>query len=99
MTLRRIRFTAIAERHFESERAWWLKNRDKKELFEIALEDTLERIAAHPHSGSIARRQTVKDLRRVQIRKIACHLYYTADEHTVTVRALWGARRGRGPLI
>ena len=29
--------------------------------------------------------------------KIACHLVYTFDEHQVLIRALWGARRGRGP--
>jgi hypothetical protein len=33
------------------------------------------------------------------LRKIDCHLYYTFDEREVIVRALWGARRRRGPRI
>ena len=41
----------------------------------------------------------VPGLRRLYLRKIACHLYYTFDEHEVIVRALWGARRGKGPLF
>ena len=96
---RRVRFTATAEQHFENERAWWRKNRDNHEVFEIVLEQTLVRIAAHPHSAPLCRRPIVKGLRRSYVPKIACHLYYTADERTVTVRALWGARRRRGPLV
>ncbi len=33
------------------------------------------------------------------VRKIACHVYYTFDEHDVIVHALWGAFRGHGPRL
>ena len=33
------------------------------------------------------------------VRKIACHVYYTFDEHDAIVRALWGAFRGHGPRL
>ena len=99
MNVRRVRFTAIAERQFENERVWWRKNRDNKEVFEIALEHTLARIATHPETGAACRRPIPRGLRRCYVTKIACHLYYTSDEHTVMVRALWGARRARGPWI
>jgi hypothetical protein len=39
------------------------------------------------------------DLRRLYIRKLGCHLYYTFDEDDVIIRALWGARRKRGPTF
>ena len=37
-------------------------------------------------------------VRRVYLRRVAAHLYYTFDDTGVVVRALWGARRepGRG---
>ncbi len=41
----------------------------------------------------------VPGLRRIFLRKIACHLYYTFDDHDVIVRALWGSRRERGPRL
>jgi hypothetical protein len=34
----------------------------------------------------------------IYLRKLACHLYYTFDDHEVIVRALWGARRERDPV-
>ena len=36
---------------------------------------------------------------RVYLRRVAVHLYYTFDDARVIVRALWGARRERGPRI
>src|SRR3954447_11700347 len=33
------------------------------------------------------------------LRRIHAHLYYTFDEDEVMIRALWGARRERGPRI
>ena len=33
------------------------------------------------------------------VRVLGCHLYYTFDDHQVIVRALWGARRERGPAL
>ena len=99
MIVRRVRLTATAERQFRSERTWWRKNRDNQEIFEIALNQTLAQISTHPNSGILCRpRPSIPgELRRKQVRKIGCFLYYTSDERTVTVRALWGVRRARGP--
>jgi hypothetical protein len=38
-------------------------------------------------------------LRRLYLQRISCHLYYTHDDREVIVRALWGARRERGPAL
>jgi hypothetical protein len=46
--------------------------------------------AAYPQGG-------IPGVRRLYVPKVACHLYYTFDEREVIVRALWGARRDRGP--
>ena len=41
----------------------------------------------------------VQGIRRIYLPKVAYHLYYTFDDDEVLVRALWGARRGRGPVL
>jgi hypothetical protein len=41
----------------------------------------------------------VPGLRRMYIRTLGCHLYYTFEEAEVVVRAFWPARRERGPRL
>ena len=97
MTERRVRFTATAHEQIEREHAWWLANRDHRELFGIELDTAIQLIASLPGAGREYSRAGIAGLRRIYLRGIGCHLYYTFDEHEVIVRALWGARRGRGP--
>ena len=56
-------------------------------------------LAALPGVGAPYPQAMVAGLRRIYLRKIDCHLYYTFDDEDVIIRALWGARRGRGPVI
>ena len=55
--------------------------------------------AVLPGAGTAYPHAEVIGLRRVYLRKIACHIYYTFDEREVIIRALWGATRSRGPTI
>ena len=52
-----------------------------------------------PGAGTAYPQAMVPGLRRIYLRKIACHIYYTFDEHEVIVRALWGAKRRKGSVI
>lgn len=88
MTPRRVRFTETATSHVDRERAWWFENRDHSALFASELEKAVEILAPG-----------VPDLRRLYIRKLGCHLYYTFDADDVIIRAVWGARRERGPTF
>ena len=99
MKRRRVRFTATAQRHVRREKTWWLENRDYAEIFAAEFEAALRILAVLPGAGTPYTQAGVAGLRRLYLPKIACHLYYTFDEHEVVVRALWGARRGRGPHI
>ncbi|MEW6320308.1 MAG: type II toxin-antitoxin system HicB family antitoxin [Acidobacteriota bacterium] len=38
-------------------------------------------------------------LRRLYLETVAHHRYYTFDDEQVIVRAFWGGRRGRGPVL
>jgi plasmid stabilization system protein ParE len=99
LTPRRVRFTATAQRHVRREKAWWLENRTHTEVFANELEAALQVVALLPGAGTLYTEAGVVGLRRVYLPKIACHLYYTFDERLVIVRALWGARRARGPRL
>ena len=52
-----------------------------------------------PGVGTTYAAAGVPGLRRLYLRKIDCHLYYTFDQDEVIVRAVWGARRRRDPII
>jgi hypothetical protein len=68
-------------------------------VFIEELEHALQIITALPGAGTLYAQSPVPGIRRVYLRRVAAHLYYTFDEAEVIVRALWGARRGRGPTI
>ena len=99
MKSRRIRFTETASNHVDRERTWWLENRDRRELFAAELEQAIEILAHLPGAGTPYSDSGIPDLRRVYLRKLGCHLYYTFDADEVIVRALWSARRAHGPTF
>ena len=99
MNARRVRFTATAQRHVRREKAWWLKNRIHQDVFVSEFEEAIRVLAILPGAGTAYPQGGIVGLRRLYIRKVACHLYYTFDESDVIVRALWGARRRRGPRL
>lgn len=96
---RPLRFTATARQHVRREKAWWLENRTYTEIFPAELERALQIVAFLPGAGTPYAEAGVAGLRRLYLRKIDCHLYYTVAEQEVVVRALWGARRRRPPRI
>jgi hypothetical protein len=99
LSQRRVRFTAVAQRHVRRERMWWLENRIHVEVFAGEIEDAVRILRVLPGAGTPYPAAGLSGLRRLYLRKIACHLYFTFDEHDVVVRALWGARRRRAPRI
>ena len=76
-----------------------MANRDNPDVFTEELEQALKIIATLPGAGSLYAQSPVPGVRRVYLRRIAAHLYYTFDNARVIVRALWGARRERGPRL
>jgi len=68
-------------------------------VFVTELEQALRLLALLPGAGTSYPQAGIVGLRRIYVPKVACHLYYTFDERDVIVRALWGARRRRGPHL
>ena len=90
MKQRHVRFTATAQEHVRREKAWWLENRTHTEIFATELEEALKILAVLPGAGTPYPQADVIGLRRVYLRKVACHIYYTFDQQEVIVRAFWG---------
>ena len=68
-------------------------------MFAEELEQALKIVAALPAAGTPYTRSPVQGVRRVYLRRVGAHLYYTFDDDEVIIRAFWGARRERGPRL
>ena len=88
MKNRRVRFTATAQEQVRREKAWWLANRDHPDVFTEELEQAIQTIATLPGAGTLYPQSPVPGVRRVCLRRVAVHLYYTFDDASVIVRAL-----------
>ena len=97
MKRRRISFTATAQRQVQREKAWWLQNRVHIEVLATELEAALGTLELLPGVGTLYSQPGVASVRRFYLLNIACHLYDTFDDDEIVIRAMWGARRGRGP--
>jgi plasmid stabilization system protein ParE len=83
VTSRRVRFTATAQEHVGREKAWWLENRNHTEIFATELEEALKILALLPGAGTPYIPAGVVGLRRIYLRKVGCHIYYTFDQQEV----------------
>jgi hypothetical protein len=92
-----VRLTATAQRHVEREHAWWIRHRDYAAVFAEELEQAIGVIAVLPGAGTLYVDSPVVGVRRLYLRRLDLHLYYTFDQDEVIVRALWRARRGHTP--
>lgn len=99
MNPRHVSFTFTAQQHVAREQAWWLEHRDYPEVFAEELEQALRIVAMLPGAGTVYSASPVPGVRRIYLRRVALHLYDTFNDEGVLVRALWGARRGRGPRL
>ena len=99
MKIKRVRFTRTAQRQVEQEQAWWSQHGDYPDVFRTELEGGVRILSVLPGAGTPYALSPIPGVRRLYLGKIASHLYYTFDEDEVIVRALWGARRDRGPTI
>jgi len=94
---RRVQFTATARRHVLRERDWWVTNRQHVDAFTSDLDRAINLIATLPGVSSSYTR--VPGMRRVFLERVGVHIYFTFDDESVIVRAIWGARRRRGPRL
>jgi len=81
------------------EKTWWLEKRLHIDVFATEIDEAVRMLSLLPGAGTPYTRTSTRGLRRLYLRKIACHVYDTFDAHDVIVRAVWGARRVRRPPL
>lgn len=99
MRRRRVQFTATAQCQIAREKARWLENKLHIDVFAAEIGEAVRILSLLPGSGTAYVAAGTPGLRRLYLRRIACHVYYTFDAHSVIVRAVWGARRVRRPPL
>ncbi len=95
-------FTPQAERQASEMDSWWREHRpDARDLFARELAEARDLIAATPGIGVTYTTRSGKTARRVLLLKTRNHVYFEVDEgrNVVTVLAVWGAPRRRGPRL
>ena len=99
MKLRRVRFTQGARAQIGEQKIWWAKNRDNLEVLGEELQEAVALLKISPGAGTGYPRPAIPGLRRVYLRRLSSHLYYTFDDTEVIVRAMWHAKRKKGPIL
>ncbi len=91
-----------AHRHIEAAQAWWVENRPSaRALFLDELASVERLLRENPTFGAVYSPHKSRVVRRVLLSGTQKHLYYRyrSDRDELTVLAVWGARRGRGPRL
>jgi plasmid stabilization system protein ParE len=96
----KVLISARAQREFERCNRWWREHRDAKGLLIQEMLDVIDRVALEPEAGTLYEAACFDSpVRRVLLPKTGHHLYHSRIGDTVTIVAVWSARRGRGPRL
>ena len=98
----KLAFTPEAEEQADECDAWWREHRRAtRELFARELADIKALLLEAPHLGLMYKVLDGFPVRRVLLRKTNTHLYYSIDDaqSLVMILAVWGAPKGRGPIL
>mgnify|MGYP002402213929 CR=1 FL=1 len=91
-----------ARRHIERIQAWWVENRTSApSLFLDELAGAERRLRTNPTLGLVYTAHKSGVVRRVLLTRTSHHLYYRylPERDELTVLAVWGAPRERGPKL
>lgn len=91
-----------ARRQIEKIQSWWIENRsDAPALFLDELAEAERSLRSTPTLGAIYTAHRSGVIRRVLLTRTHHHLYYRylPQEEELTVLAVWGAPRERGPKL
>lgn len=99
MKRRRVLFAETARDHVHAAQTWWIENHLPVEILAEEIEEASALLSFLPGVGSLYPDASVPGLRRLYLRRISSHLYYTFTDDAVMIRALWHAKRGQGPNL
>jgi hypothetical protein len=96
---RHISFTLTAQQHVSLQKVVVARESRPSGNLRRRAREALKIVAILPGAGAVYAHSPIPSVRRVYLRRIALHLYYTFDEDQVIIRALWSARREHRPEI
>lgn len=99
MTVRKVRFTGTARQQLHEAKKWWRENRAHQEVLSEDIDEALFVIARLPGVGAPYSHPSIPDLRRIYLRRVDSHLYYTVTDREILIRALWHTSRRSGPRL
>ena len=90
--------TPRAEAQILAIEAWWRENRPSApDLFVDELAEAFSTLSLIPLSGTPYDCPEPEGVRRLPLRLTRNHIYYVTTDETLTILAVWGSTRGRGP--
>jgi hypothetical protein len=81
--------------------SWWREHRDAVDLFQVEFEAAVQGLMAAPNLGQAYLRSHHRVVQRWHMPKTQCHVYDVVEleRDVIEVRAVWSARRRRGPAL
>ena len=93
-------FSPAARRQVLAADSWWRRHRAASpELFTDEVEATVSRVLDAPRVGRLYGDVAAGAVRRVLMPATRHHVYCQVTDATLTVLAVWSARRGRTPPL
>ena len=98
MRRRKVVFTQRSRDQLRAAKIWWIDNDQPVGILADEIEQAVSLLALMPGAGSLYPQAKIAGLRRLYLRRVSSHLYYTFTRDAVTIRAFWHAKRGHGPF-
>jgi hypothetical protein len=89
----------VAREQIRAAKTWWAENNLPLEILADEIEQAITFLAWLPGAGSLYPQAKIAGLRRLYLRRLSSHFYYTFTRDAVTIRAFWHAKRGRAPIL
>ena len=99
MKRRHVRFTETARAQVRAVQRWWSENTGRPEIVAEEIDEAIALLSVLAGVGAPYPRPRLPELRRLYLRSLTSHLYYTVREDEVIVRAGWHAKRKGAPPI
>ena len=98
MRRRKVVFTQLSRDQLRAAKTWWIDNDRPAGILANEIEQAVNFLELLPGAGTPYLQAGIAGLRRLYLRRLSSHLYYTSTRETVTIRAFWHAKRGQGPF-
>lgn len=98
MKRRKVVIAQGARDQLRAAKNWWIDNDRPVGTLADEIDQAVNFLELLPGAGTPYRQAKIPGLRRLYLRRVSSHLYYTFTRESVTIRAFWHAKKGDGPF-